>query len=187
MAFQPRRDRGGNPGRLLPWRFRRRDAGSVVLLVAASKPAVAAAVRHAEHDPESGARSAVHRLVQLRHLSEHPDRLQHLLLSDPADHRARAERSRTRSIGPCKIAARVALDLVSQDPVAGRTALRVFWYEGRRHFGGCWCDRRRVHRFRARAWLSNDSGAVLARHAGHGDGSRASDVAGSGTLRPGAW
>ena len=33
---------------------------------------------------------AVHRLVLLRHLPEHPDRVFDLLLSDPADHRARA-------------------------------------------------------------------------------------------------
>src|SRR3981189_1288146 len=52
-----------------------RTPGGFVLRFAPGQPLVAAAVRHAEHDPEGGARSAVHRLVQLRHFCQHPDRL----------------------------------------------------------------------------------------------------------------
>src|SRR5437867_3139035 len=119
VALQSPRHRGGNPRRLLPRRLCRHHAGGLVLLVAAGEPVVAAAVRDAEHDPESGARSAVHRLVQLRNFCQHPDCVQHLLFSDPADDRARVERGRTRSPGPCEIAARLALDPVSQDSTAG--------------------------------------------------------------------
>ena len=146
VALQPRGHRGGNPRRLCARRRRRRHAGGRVLLVAAGEPVAAAAVRHPEHDPESGARPAVHRLVQLRHLRQYPDRLQHLLLPDPADHRARLERGRTGPARSGEIAARLALDPVPQDPAAGRAALRVFRHEGRRHPGGRRRHRRRVHR-----------------------------------------
>ena len=51
---------------------------------------------------------AVHRLVLLRHFSQHPDRVQHLLLPDPADHRARpaARSSPICSISSNRCAAR---------------------------------------------------------------------------------
>ena len=75
LGLQPRGDGSRNPRRLLPRRAGRRGAGGDVHLVAADHAAAAAAVRDAEHDPEGGARPAVHRLVQLRHLPEHPDRL----------------------------------------------------------------------------------------------------------------
>src|SRR5439155_19357170 len=171
-----------NSRRVLPRRAGRRHAGRHVHLVAADQPVAAAVVRDAEHDSESGARPAVHRLVLLWHLSEHPDRVFDLLLSDPADDRTRVERGRAGFAGSRKIAARLALDVVPKNPVAGRAALRVLRDEVRRDPGGGRRDRWRVHRLGARARLPHDPGAVFARHAGDGDGCRAPDLAGRGAV-----
>src|SRR4029453_14142031 len=96
------------------------------------QPVAAAAVRDAEHDSESGAWAPVHRLVFLRHFPEHPDPVFVFLLSEPAHDGTRAERGRTGFAGSRKIAARLAVDAVPENPVAGRAALRVFRNEGRR-------------------------------------------------------
>src|SRR5258708_6806033 len=62
----------------------------------------------------------------------------------------------------------------------------VFSDESRRYPGGRRRHCRRIHRLRARARLPHDTGTILARHAGDGNGGCAADADRCCALRPGA-
>ncbi len=84
---------------------RRHRHGAAVLLVPLARNGGHAAAGQPQHDPEGRARAADHRLVQLRHRTQHHDGVRHLLLSDRADDRARPARSRA---GPARPGAHAA-------------------------------------------------------------------------------
>ena len=148
--------------------------------------AVDAAARQPQHDPQSGARAADHRLVQLRHRAQRHDGLRHLLLSDRADHGARPARGRARPARSRAHAQGLALAGLHQDPASRRAALHLLRHEGRRDPGGRRRHRRRVPGLRPRARLPHAAGAGHARHRRDVHGGDPDHADRHGALRDGA-
>src|SRR6266536_2099723 len=167
LAGKHRRDDGRNLRRLYSRRRVRHRRGAPLLLVPLAGNGGDAALGQPQYDPQSRARPADHRLVQIRHRTECDDGIRHLLFSHRAHHRARPARGRARSARSRAHAQGLALAAVHQDSAARCAALRVFRHEGRRDPGGRRRHCRRVPRLRPRARLPHAAGAGHARHRRH--------------------
>ncbi|TAK41322.1 MAG: ABC transporter ATP-binding protein [Betaproteobacteria bacterium] len=165
LVGQRRRDRHRDLRRLFPRAGDRRRARARVHLVEGAGSILHAAAGVAQHDPESGARAAHHRLVQVRRVSEHPDGVLDLRLPDPAHHGARPARGGARAARPGALAQGFALAAVHQDPASRRAALHLLGHEGGRDPRGGRRRRRRIPRLRPGAGLPHAAGAGDARHA----------------------